>query len=216
MRNKVVLVHGFNKDHNDMIVLKKNLEKMNYHGLLVNLPLTFKTIDGCRAIFESKIKTILDRSNQDEKIYLVGHSTGGLIIRNFLSTTKYLNRISRVVLIATPNQGSVLSDLFNKAIPRRLNVFKTLESLKTDNVKKLHLKNIIDTVEVGGIAGNRNNLLLGHLINEENDGRVEVSSVKYRGLKDFIILPYGHKEIHYQFETAKLVDSFLQNGKFCR
>lgn len=47
-----------------------------------------------------------------------------------------------------------------------------------------------------------------------NDGRIEVNSVKADFLTDFIMLPYGHKEIHYQFKTAKAVACFFQNGNF--
>jgi hypothetical protein len=38
--------------------------------------------------------------------------------------------------------------------------------------------------------------------------------VKFDGLKDFVELPYGHKDIHYQLETVELIDAFLKNGRF--
>ncbi|WP_245684750.1 alpha/beta hydrolase [Orenia metallireducens] len=212
---KVILIHGYNKNQKDMITLKENLTKLGYNGLLVSLPLTFKRIEYCTSLFEERVEEIIPTLDKNEKISLVGHSTGGLIIRHFLSKTKHTAKIDRSVLIATPNQGSQLATIAAKLSTTFTKVFKTLDSLHPNNIKKLNLKDI-STVEVGAIAGNKSNLLLGKLLAEENDGRVQISSVNYYGLKDFIILPYGHKEIHHQFRTAELVDSFLRIGQFKR
>lgn len=210
---QVIIIHGYNKNQQDMITLKNNLIKLGYNGILVNLPLTFKAIEYCTSLFKEQVEKIISTLDQNEQISLVGHSTGGIIIRNFLSTTEYLAKIDRAVLIATPNQGSYLAALVARLSTAFIKVFKTLDSLNPNKIHRLKLKNIA-TVEIGAIAGNKNNLILGKLLPEDNDGRVQVSSVKYHDLKDFIILPYGHKEIHYKFKTAKLVDSFLRNGKF--
>jgi esterase/lipase len=213
IEKKVILVHGYNKNQKDMISLKNNLEKLGYSGTLVTLPLTFKKIEYCTSLFKEKVEKIISNLDKNEKISLIGHSTGGLIIRHFLSTTEHLSKIDRAVLIATPNHGSYLAALAARLSTTFIKIFKTLDSLHPNKIHRLKLKNIA-TVEIGAIAGNKNNLILGKLLQEENDGRVQVSSVKYHGLKDFIILPYGHKEIHHQFKTAELVDSFLRNGKF--
>ena len=93
MKKKVILVHGFNKNQKDMLILKKNLEQIGYECILMDLPLTFKEIEYCTSVFEEKIKEIICSLKEDEKINLVGHSTGGLIIRQFLSNTEYIYRI---------------------------------------------------------------------------------------------------------------------------
>ncbi|SJZ89071.1 alpha/beta fold hydrolase [Selenihalanaerobacter shriftii] len=213
MKKKVVLVHGYNKNQKDMLVLKENLEELGYDGILVDLPLTFKRIKYCTSIFEKKVDQIIYNLCENEKISLVGHSTGGLVIRNFLSNIKYRDKIDRCVLIATPNQGSQLANIASKLSNTFTNVFKTLDSLHPDNVKDLGLRSL-DPIEIGAIAGDKSNLILGKLLPEGNDGRVQVSSVKYEGLKDFIVVSHGHKDIHYNFKTAELVDSFLKKGKF--
>ena len=68
--------------------------------------------------------------------------------------------------------------------------------------------------EMAAIAGNNNKLFLAKLLSKENDGRIRVESVKFSGLKDFVVLPYGHKDIHYQEQTASLVANFLNYGSF--
>ncbi|WFD09709.1 alpha/beta fold hydrolase [Tepidibacter hydrothermalis] len=213
MRQKIILIHGYNKKSKDMKVLKKNLEAKGYEGILVDLPLTFKEIEHSTSILESIISKVIKDIKEDEKIHLVGHSTGGLIIRHLLTTTKYLDKIGKCVLIATPNNGSELADIAGSTLKIATKILKTLKSLQSENVKSLKLKDD-HGIEIAAIAGNKQNLFLGRFLTGENDGRVRINSVKFDGLKDFISLPYGHKDIHYQFKTAELIDSFLKNGKF--
>lgn len=195
--------------------MQSNLEILGYDGILVDLPLTFKSIEYATSIFEEKMEYIISNLKEDEKVNLVGHSTGGLVIRLFLSNTKYIHKINRCVLIATPNEGCQLADIAEKISRIFINILKTLKGLSHKNVKKLDLK-YINSVDIGAIVGNKSNMLLGKLIKTENDGRVEVESAIYEELKDFIIVPNNHKEIHHRFETAKLVHNFLQNGSFTK
>ncbi|ADL12722.1 lipase family alpha/beta hydrolase [Acetohalobium arabaticum] len=213
MNNKVVLVHGFSKDSRDMLQLQENLNQLGYEGITVDLPLTFKTIETAASIFKKEMEILISSLDDEELIHLVGHSTGGLIVRNFLATTDTIDKVGRAVLIGTPNYGSQLADIAADLSTILVNILKTLRSLQTEEVRKLEL--VEDSkIDIGAIAGNKNNLLLGKLLSKESDGLVHVESVKYEGLKDFIILSYGHKEIHYKFETAELVVSFLEKGKF--
>jgi len=213
MNKRVLLLHGFNKREKDMFILSKNLKSFGWDTVPVRLPLTFKEVEYASKVFEEIVKEIVTNLKDKERIHMVGHSTGGLIIRHFLYKGKYSKFINRCVLIATPNKGCKLADFAGKLPKVYINIFKTLKSLQRDNIKRLKLYNSKE-IQIGGIAGNNNNLFLGRLINEENDGRVEVSSVKDEFLKDFIVLPYGHKEIHYKLETARLIDNFLRTGRF--
>ncbi|MCK8815785.1 putative lipase [Natroniella sulfidigena] len=212
MAEKVILVHGYNKDQSDMLSLKNNLEKEGYQGFLVDLPLRFEEIRDATEVFATEVKKIIDSLEEGERINFVGHSTGGLVIRHYLAKSKLNFNLGRVVLIATPNQGSDLAEIASTIKPFT-DVFKTLDSLQSKKVKELNLSSAKE-VEIGAIAGNKNNLLLGQLLEGANDGRVRVDSVKYNGLSDFVVLPYDHKEIHHKSKTAKLVDYFLRIGEF--
>lgn len=208
-----ILIHGYNKNKNDMSTLAKNLEKLNHKCILVDLPLTYKEIDYAAFLFQEIIEKILKDINQNEKVNLIGHSTGGLIIRKYLLETKNIERIKNCVLIATPNSGSELADMAANYFKAFTNIFKTLKSLKTENAKMINFIND-ERIRIGAIAGKNDKLLLGKLLTEENDGRVTVKSVYYEGLEDFIVLPYHHKEIHYKWKTAELVNDFVQTGRF--
>ncbi|WP_075981371.1 alpha/beta hydrolase family protein [Bacillus massilinigeriensis] len=210
---KVILVHGFNKSSRDMRHLERYLNSLGYHCFLPDLQLTYKEVEHATYDLAGYLEEVVKFNlKEDERIHLVGHSTGGLVIRKLLSDTKYSHQIGRCVLIATPNKGSKLADIAGN-VRFYVEIFKTLKSLTFESVKQLKIANDID-IEMAAIAGNKSNLLLGKLIRDENDGRVEVESVYFPKLKDFMILPYGHKEIHYQEETARLVDAFLMTGKF--
>lgn len=208
-----VLVHGYNKNKKDMYTLGSNLEKLGHRCIIVDLPLTYKEIDCALSVFEKNIEKILNGLRENEKMNLIGHSTGGLVIRKFLLNTKYIDRINSCVLIATPNNGSELADIVAKRFKLFTSTYKTLKSLRTEYVKKIgFIKN--DKIKVGAIAGNKSRLLIGRFLSGDNDGRIKTSSVHHEGLSDIIILPYGHKEIHYKWDTAKLVDAFIEKGKF--
>lgn len=215
MTKITILVHGYNKNKKDMFTLSKNLEKLNHRCTIVDLPLTYKEMNYAYSVFEKNIEGILEDLRGNEKINLIGHSTGGLIVRKFLLNTKFIDRVNNCVLIATPNNGSELADIVSRYFNFFTSTYKTLKSLKTEYVKNIEFIKS-DKVRVGAIAGNRNNLLMGKFLKEENDGRINVSSVFHEGLNDFIILPYGHKEIHYKWETAKLVDNFIETGQFTK
>lgn len=193
--------------------LKQNLELLGYECIVPNLPLTFKEFDQSALILEAILEELIESNlKHEEKVNLVGHSTGGLVIRKFVSETNHISRIGRCVLIATPNKGSKLANLAASIKPVG-EIYRTLKSLKYNYIEQMDFTSVPD-VEIAAIAGNKNNLFLGNLIRDENDGRVELSSVFYPELKDIITLPFGHIEIHHQQETAKWVDTFLRTGKF--
>lgn len=213
MKQKVVLVHGYFKNEKDMFALKSELEKAAFEVVTINLPLTFKKLKSTLPFFKTEIEKIISEPDAAEKIHFVGHSTGGLLIRRFLAVTEYKDRIGRIVLIAAPNKGSKLAGFAKKYFKPLTDIFKTLSSIEYDNVKRLDLAAAGD-YEMAAIAGNNCNLFFGRLLSKENDGRIRVESVKIPDLKDFAVLPFGHKDIHYQGETAVMVANFLNFGSF--
>ena len=209
----VVLVHGYNKDHRDMIQLKEYLETRGYEIVTVDLPLRFRSVEHATGVFRDQMEATLASLETEQKISFVGHSTGGLVIRKYLDELENKEMINRAVQIATPNQGSSLATLVSDISELWTSIFTTLESLEVENVEAMDLIEG-DAIEIGAIAGNKSTRFFGRLLDGENDGRVKVESVKYPGLSDFIVIPYHHNEIHHQEKTAELVDRFLRTGKF--
>ena len=209
----VVLLHGYNKNKKDMYALRDNLEDLKYEVILAELPLLFKSVRHCTDIFVEQLKKIKADLKKGEKLSLVGHSTGGIVIRKAIKDLEIKPYINRCVLISTPHRGSKLADKAAKFSKTFINLFKPVRSITTKSIEEMDLKTPPE-IEIGAIAGSKSNLFLGRFLREKNDGRIEVESVKYGDLKDFMVLPYGHKEIHHQLETAQLVDNFLREGRF--
>lgn len=192
--------------------LEIHLEKMGHECISINLKLTYREF--VDAVMD--LETLVMKLNlmAGEKINLVGHSTGGLVIRKFLSDSKYNHLIGKCVLIATPNKGSRLAD-FASNIKGYTKIYRTLKSLTSQYLANINFTNDAN-IEMGVIAGNKNNLLLGKLLKGESDGRVELNSAYFLQATDFITFSYGHKEIHHKIGTAKAVDAFLKYGKFSK
>lgn len=213
-KHKIVLVHGYFRTSRDMRKMKGYLDDLGYDGVCVNLPLTFSEIDNGLEVFSTFIKDIIKGLNKNEKISMVGHSTGGLIIRRFLlENPHYINYINKCILVSTPNNGSELADIVNRYFRVFPRVFSTIKSLVSDKVAEIDSLRDKD-IKIGGIAGNKANLITARLLSDISDGRVRVSSVLHEDLDDFIILPYNHTEIHHQRETAEVIHNFIQNGSF--
>ncbi|HWJ02085.1 MAG TPA: alpha/beta fold hydrolase [Verrucomicrobiae bacterium] len=207
----IVLVHGYNKNESDMFTLKANLTSMGYNCLTVKLPTKFGTLEDCTNALQIQLQKFMGMSSS-QRIHLVGHSMGGLIIRNFLAQNN-LPTLGRCVFIASPNKGSRLADIAYEIFPGILKVYKPLNALRSNSPEIARPQNT-PSPEIGIIAGNRSNLLLGKLLHKGNDGRVEVEATMLEGMQDFIVKPYGHKEIHYSQDVAELIDIFLRTGSF--
>lgn len=206
----VLLLHGFNKSSKDMAVLSEYLETFGFRCHALTLPLTRQEFDRVTQLVANEVEELA--GSHGSKVHLVGHSTGGLLIRHLLKDYSAAEHIGRCVQLATPNKGSQLAMLAG-TIKGYTSWFRTLKSLHTAYIEKLCLIN--DTpIEMGAIAGTNSNLWLGQFIKGENDGRVEVSSVDIPKLTDFTTLPFGHKDIHYHYETAVLTARFLNTGSF--
>ncbi|MDZ5710844.1 esterase/lipase family protein [Jeotgalibacillus haloalkalitolerans] len=208
MGEKVFLIHGFNKGAADMYPLEHFLSQMVYDCITLSFQLRFHHFDEAASVLQSLLK---EKIRDGEKVYLIGHSTGGIVIRKVLSDPECAGKVSRAVLIATPNQGSGLAGAAHLIRPFTL-IYKTLFSITPAYMKKYTFA--VSNVEIGAIAGDHAGLLLGKMLRQRNDGRVETASVWMPEMKDFLILPYHHKQIHHQPETAKLIHRFFQTGSF--
>ncbi len=209
----VILLHGYSKGSRDMRTLADFLEASGYRTVKVDLPLTFDHVEDAAIVFAREMEEIFSGIPEDQTVAMVGHSTGGLVIRYYLAHFSQCERVGQAVLIATPNQGSTLAGMAGDISDLLVETFATLDSLRPEYVATLGLKDPEGT-KIGAIAGNKSNLVLGQLLEAENDGRVEVDSVYYPGLDDFVVVPYNHHEIHHTRETAELVIRFIETGVF--
>ncbi|MFC1490864.1 alpha/beta fold hydrolase [Candidatus Latescibacterota bacterium] len=206
----VILIHGFGRTGRDMKKLETFLRESGYHTECPTLPTTLLTVKECTAIFEHDFPAIAEKY---DTLHFVGHSMGGLIIRQFLSENS-VPKLGRCVLIATPNQGTAIAGFAAKYFNFSLKIFKSIEDFQPGGMifpSPAHFPE----PEIGVIAGTGTTyMFLGKFLDGADDGLVPVDAVSFPGMKDFVVTPYGHNEIHKTEEVAVLVRTFLQNGTF--
>ena len=204
----VVPVHGFFRTHRDMSFLRDYFTARGYSVFTPGLPTTFGSLEKCTVKLERELGEI---NGDYERIHFVGHSMGGLIIRYYLSKNK-IPEPGRCVLIGIPNKGTDLAGLFAWCPPLTW-VVKPLKVLRPGGVEIPPPLNSPQP-EMAAIAGSGEDLFSGRFISGDNDGRVPAASVPFDGMKEIVVLPYHHNEIHHIEETAELVHRFLQEGAF--
>lgn len=125
------------------------------------------------------------------KVHFVTHSLGGILVRAYVKTYQPVN-LGRVVMIAPPNRGSEIVDMFREHWWFRKFFGPIRLQLGTDHNSAPSTLGPVH-FELGIIAGNRSSNLIGAaLIPGPNDGTVSVARAQVAGMRDFLVVPYGH------------------------
>ena len=152
-------------------------------------------------------------------LHFVTHSLGGILVRIAVASGELpRERIGRVVMLGTPNEGSELADLL-AAMPvvgrlySRLTGPAGLELGTTETGLPARLPAV--DFEVGVIAGNRSwNPWFSALLREPNDGKVRVERTKVPGMTDFLVVPHWHPLLLTAPDVIEQVVHFLERGAF--
>jgi pimeloyl-ACP methyl ester carboxylesterase len=149
------------------------------------------------------------RTNGD-RLHLVGHSLGGLVILETLRRNPD-PRVRRVVLLGTPCAGNLAGRTFaHNPIGRRM----VGESAPLWEVRPP--AGVPAGVQLGVIAGERP-WGLGRLfatLPRPNDGVVCAEETRIQGCADWISLRVNHSGMIFSREVARQIDAFLRNGTF--
>ena len=192
--------------------LEQYLKSLGYSTINLAYPSTTKTIE---AIAETHLAhAVRDcEAQRAGKIHFVGHSLGGLIVRQYLQQ-HLVPAGSRLVMLSPPNQGSALVDLLMQVPlyewifgPAGQEIGRGLESV----VKRLKPVEI----DIGVIAGNLSiNLLFSAFMEGPGDGMVSVKSTMLPEMRDFIVVPNTHTFIMRDPLVMRQVAHFLKHGRF--
>lgn len=208
----VVLSHGLGRSDNAMWRLENKLEEAGFDVCSID----YDTIG-------ESVEHVLDEANSEidncikpaTKLHFVGHSLGGLVIKNYLAShpnfaTDY--NLGEVVMVGTPNKGSEVADrLANHMV---MNFDGGIgKALMTGSDT---LGNTIPTpnVAVGVIAGTAQSGSTAQYFSGPNDGLVSVESAKFKNMKDFVSLDVSHSAMRYNDKVAQQIVHFLNWGKF--
>jgi hypothetical protein len=207
----VVLIHGLNRTSLSMLALEMAARRHGYATL------RWDYASRCHAIAEhaDRLETELGARLRayDGRVHFVTHSLGGIILRAWLQQST-LSNLGRVVMLAPPNRGSEVADVFQRLGLARLLGGVPCEELGTSNESMPNRLPRVD-FEVGIVAGGRSsNPLFSHWIGAPNDGKVAIDRTRVEGMSDFVVVPHGHTFLPMAPAAVKRTFAFLESGSF--
>ena len=221
-KNRVILIHGLHQTTWIMRPLAKRLQVAGFDSHQYG----YRSMrDGIKTNSARLNDWLENHHHPDQPIDLVGHSLGGLIIRDFV--TQYPKwQIRRCVTLGTPHMGSICADYIWRLSPAV--VGRSYVDALDGTVAPLP-----NHIELGVIAGNRpygmGHLFLHHYNRKLrkahqpplkqhliHDGTVYVEETKLEAATDHLILPVSHTGMLTNKKVAKQTIYFLQHGQFER
>ena len=218
--NLVILIHGL---HQAAFVMRPLAKRLQARGFDTH-QFGYRSMRDDIKTNSARLNTWLESHHRpDQPIDLVGHSLGGLIIRDFVAHYPQW-QIGRCVTLGTPHLGSVSGDYSWRLAP--FIVGKSYEQALDGTVAALP-----DDIELGVIAGNKAQGLGQPILSYHNrkrrkadsdiedksldhDGTVYVTETQLAGATDHIILPVTHTGMLMSTEVARQVIWFLDHGRF--
>jgi len=209
----VVLLHGLSRTDFSMKRLEHELHDSGYSVANIHYDSRDHSIE---ELVDGAIETGIAQCEQGlvRKIHFTTHSLGGILVRHYLAR-KAINKLGRVVMLAPPNHGSEVIDVFGNMPGFELFSGEPALQLGTDSSSVPQSLPPAHDYELGIIAGNRSiSPLFSLALPDRDDGKVSVESTKIAGMNDFIEVPYTHTFIMQRQEVIDQVLYFLRNGRF--
>jgi pimeloyl-ACP methyl ester carboxylesterase len=213
-QDQIILLHGMYRSSVAMQPLETFFRNQGYEVTNISYPSTKYDIETlARDYLHPEVQKAQKKGMQ--KIHFVTHSMGGILVRYYLKSHP-LEGLGKVVMIAPPNQGTELAELFADSswIDTNTGPAKLQLSAQHDSwVNQLGPVNF----EVGIIAGNYNsNLLTAWLLPGEDDGVVSVESTKVKNMQDFMIVNEKHFRLRGNITVLHQAAYFLKHSRFYR
>lgn len=209
----VILLHGLSRTDFSMEKMANVLAERGYSGSNVNYNSRAHNIEELSGIAINQ--GLQDcRSLGAQHIHFVTHSLGGILVRYYLRHNE-VDGLGRVVMLAPPNHGSQIIDVFRDFPGFRF--FSGEPALQLGTQGPESIPAILPPVnfKLGVIAGTRSfSPLFSLALPDRDDGKVTVESTKVDGMQDFIEMPFNHTFIMRSNEVIEQVIHFLQRGNF--
>lgn len=188
----VVMVHGLFHNSSAWIIMKQRLKAQGFSNLHTYQYNSFsgqfpEAVDG----LQRKLDILLKQS-PDGKVFLIGHSLGGLVCRAAVGNPRFWGKIAGIVALGSPHGGSDLARFGGNRMARGLipgrEIPSQADAVPEADCPKLAIYNLVDdfvfpleTLKPGG-----------------------------EGWEEHICSPMGHVWMLYSQEVTKLVADFLR------
>ena len=222
----VVLVHGLVRSFSRMLMARQCLAKAGFENVFI---FDYASTEVDIPTAAESLHRAIQSLEGIEKIHLVAHSMGGIVVRQYLAKHPE-PRMGRLVMLGTPNQGAELSDRFGNNPLFRFVFGPAAEQLATphaDAPPQPDLKNSArppkpdflkelpaPKCEFAVIAGCRgSNMGYNPLIPGDDDGIVGLASTPLVGAKDSMTVQCHHSRLTRDPAVLECVIRFLKEGK---
>ena len=209
-KHLVLLVHGILSSPGNFTALENALIGSGFDAVAISYPSSRGSIEE----HAEGLARLLDRQEGAETVSFVTHSMGGIVVRYLLALEgEWQSRIevSRIVLIAPPNQGSAIARVLKDVPAYRLIYGEAGQELTPEEVSRVPALEHPFAIIAGGKGDGEgfNPLLPG-----DDDGTVGLEETRLEGAKDFLVVPEIHMSISNHQETIRAAINFLKHGRF--
>jgi hypothetical protein len=208
----IILLHGLGRSSVSMMGVEWRLEEEGFLVSNNSYPWLNQSIEEIAA--EAVAEGLAECAGWGAtSIGFVTHSMGGIVLRQYLSS-EVIPNLGRVVMLAPPNQGSVMADdLAANSVLGYLLPVPARQLGKGDDSLPQRLGPV--NFELGVIAGSNSRALRTQGLDDQaNDGTVAVEETRIEGMQDFIVLPVDHSFLMWRDQVLDQVVHFLRNGRF--
>jgi len=224
----VILLHGLGGSRAAMAALAQDLEDQGgYRVFNVSYP----SMQEDMADHARSLNRVIDNLEDVEEIYFVGYSMGNLVIRHYLgdlarrepwkqsadaiaADRRAIGRFRRFVMLAPPNRGAELAELFADNLLFREIAGETGQQLGRD-WSDLEKRLATPAFEFGILAGGKGDGRgYNPLLSGDNDGTISVETTMLPGARDFLVVPAVHPFFPENPKVREYTLRFLQKGYF--
>ena len=215
MKESVVLVHGLWMSGYACLYWQRSVRQTGMHSVVYSYPTVFNRMDQNA---ERLFRAIKRLAKSTDKVHLVGHSMGGMVILHMLRRHGHtfgkngLPQLGRVVLCGSPINGSHAArtvrswPVFGRVLGNSI--------LDWSGISRTQLPEHLD---IGVIAGTRN-LGFGRMVKslpQPSDGTVSLVETELKGGEtDRVCMNISHAEMLVAPAVGTQIIHFLQNGRF--